>query len=136
MIFVDSTVIIDYLNGIDNWQVEKLDSILGKEVVVIGDFILTEVLQGFKSDSDYQKAKLILNEFPILNILGEEIAIKSADNFHFLRKNGITIRKTIDVIIATFCIENNLELLHNDKDFEPFTSYLKLKTIQKQETNY
>jgi len=130
MIFVDSTVIIDYLNGIDNWQVEKLDSILGKEVVVIGDFILTEVLQGFKSDSDYQKAKLILNEFPILNILGEEIAIKSADNFRFLRKNGITIRKTIDVIIATFCIENNLELLHNDHDFEPFVELLNLKTVK------
>lgn len=130
MIFVDSTVIIDYLNGIDNWQVEKLDSILGKEVVVIGDFILTEVLQGFKSDNDYQKAKLILNEFPILNILGEEIAIKSADNFRFLRKNGITIRKTIDVIIATFCIENNLELLHNDRDFEPFVEFLNLKTVK------
>lgn len=131
MIFVDSTVIIDYLNGIDNWQVEKLDSILGKEVVVIGDFILTEVLQGFKSDSDYKKAKLILNEFPILNILGEEMAIKSADNFRFLRKNGITIRKTIDVIIATFCIENNLELLHNDRDFEPFVEFLNLKTVKK-----
>ncbi len=131
MIFVDSTVIIDYLNGIDNWQVEKLDSILGKEVVVIGDFILTEVLQGFKSDSDYKKAKLILNEFPILNILGEEMAIKSADNFRFLRKNGITIRKTIDVIIATFCIENNLELLHNDRDFEPFVQFLNLKTVKK-----
>jgi predicted nucleic acid-binding protein len=131
MIFVDSTVIIDYLNGIDNWQVEKLDSILGKEVVVIGDFILTEVLQGFKSDNDYKKAKLILNEFPILNILGEEMAIKSADNFRFLRKNGITIRKTIDVIIATFCIENNLELLHNDRDFEPFVEFLNLKTVKK-----
>jgi predicted nucleic acid-binding protein len=131
MIFVDSTVIIDYLNGIDNWQVEKLDSILGKEVVVIGDFILTEVLQGFKSDNDYKKAKLILNEFPILNILGEEMAIKSADNFRFLRKNGITIRKTIDVIIATFCIENNLELLHNDRDFEPFVQFLNLKTVKK-----
>lgn len=131
MIFVDSTVIIDYLNGIDNWQVEKLDSILGKEVVVIDDFILTEVLQGFKSDNDYKKAKLILNEFPILNILGEEMAIKSADNFRFLRKNGITIRKTIDVIIATFCIENNLELLHNDRDFEPFVQFLNLKTIKK-----
>ncbi|MBU0472721.1 MAG: PIN domain nuclease [Bacteroidetes bacterium] len=131
MIFVDSTVIIDYFNGVDNWQVDKLDSILGREVVVIGDFILTEVLQGFKSDSDYQKAKLILNEFPILNILGEEMAIKSADNFRFLRKNGITIRKTIDVIIATFCIENNLELLHNDRDFEPFVELLNLKTVNK-----
>ncbi|PIQ08523.1 MAG: VapC toxin family PIN domain ribonuclease [Ignavibacteriales bacterium CG18_big_fil_WC_8_21_14_2_50_31_20] len=131
MIFVDSTVIIDYFNGIDNWQVDKLDFILGREVVVIGDFILTEVLQGFKSDNDYQKAKLILNEFPILNILGEEMAIKSADNFRFLRKNGITIRKTIDVIIATFCIENNLELLHNDRDFEPFVELLNLKTVNK-----
>lgn len=130
MIFVDSTVIIDYFNGNENWQVNKLDSILGTEVVAIGDFALTEVLQGFKNDSDYKKAKTILKEFPIFNILGEELAIKSADNFRSLRKKGITIRKTIDVIIATFCIENNLELLHNDKDFEPFQKYLNLQSVK------
>jgi predicted nucleic acid-binding protein len=129
MIFIDSTVLIDFFNGIETLQVKRLDFILGKEIVVIGDIILTEVLQGFKNDSDYRKAKSILKEFPILPVLGEDIAIKSVDNFRLLRKKGITIRKTIDVIIATFCIENKLQLLHNDKDFEPFEKYLKLKVV-------
>jgi len=97
MIFLDSTVLIDYFNGVNTLQVNILDSILGKEVVVIGDIVLTEVLQGFRRDSDYRRAKLILKEFPILPVLGEDIAIKSAANFRFLRKKGITIRKTIDV---------------------------------------
>ncbi len=130
MIFVDSTVLIDYFNGTANWQVEKLDLLLGKEIIVLGDYILSEVLQGFKSDSDFQKALIILKEFPCFTICGEEIAIQSARNYRYLRKKGITVRKTIDVIIATFCIKNNLILLHNDKDFEPFVKYLKLKTVE------
>ena len=129
MIFVDSSVLIDYFNGKENWQVEKLDEILGKEIVVIGDYVLVEVLQGFRKDKDYSTAKEILSNFPCLNMLGEEIAIKSADNYRKLRKKGITIRKTIDVIISTFCIENDLELLHNDKDFFPFEKYLGLKSV-------
>ena len=119
MIFVDSSVLIDYFNGIENWQAEKLDELLGKEILVIGDYILTEVLQGFRVDKDYETAKNVLSSFPCLTICGEEIAIKSADNFRTLRKRGITIRKTIDVIIGTFCIETDLTLLHNDKDFLP-----------------
>ena len=129
MIFLDSTVLIDYFNGTTNPKVEKLDLMLGKEIIVLGDYVLLEVLQGFKSDKDFQKALTILKNFPCLTICGEEIAIQSAKNFRYLRKNGITIRKTIDVVIATFCIENNLTLLHNDKDFEPFEKYLKLKTV-------
>lgn len=117
MILVDSSVIIDYFNGKDNWQVEKLDEILGKEIVVIGDYILVEVLQGFQKDKDFETAKNVLSSFPCLNMLGEEIAIKCATNYRTLRKKGITIRKTIDVIISTFCIENDIQLLHNDKIF-------------------
>ncbi len=129
MILVDSSVLIDYFNGTENWQVEKLDEILGKEIVVIGDYILVEVLQGFKNDKDYETAKNILSYFPCFNICGEEIAIKSSNNYRQLRKKGITIRKTIDVIIGTFCIENDLQLLHNDKDFFPLEKYLELKTV-------
>ncbi len=131
MIFLDSSVITDYFNGNNIWQVEKLHSILGKELVVIGDYVLTEVLQGFRSDKNFKEAKILLTEFPIKNILGRDIAIKSADNYRVLRKKGITIRKTIDVIIATFCIENNFSLLHNDKDFAPFEKYLKLNVVSK-----
>jgi len=131
MIFLDSTVLIDYFNGTSNWQVEKLDLLLGKEIVVLGDYVLTEVLQGFKSDKDFQKAYTILKSFPCLSIGGEEIAVQSAKNYRYLRKKGITIRKTIDTLIATFCIENDFPLLHNDRDFDPFVKYLKLKTVEK-----
>ena len=129
MIFLDSSVLIDYFNGRNNWQVEKLDEILGKEIVVVGDYILVEVLQGFRRDKDYETAKSVLASFPCLNMLGEEIAIKSARNYRKLRKKGITVRKTIDVIISTFCIENDLQLLHNDKDFFPFEKYLGLISV-------
>jgi len=131
LIFLDSTVLIDYFNGKDNWQVEKLDAILGKEIVVIGDYVITEVLQGFRDDKEFQKAKTIQNSFPCFNICDKDIAIQSANNFRTLRKKGITVRKTIDAIIATFCIRNNFSLLHNDKDFEPFEKHLKLKAVHK-----
>jgi predicted nucleic acid-binding protein len=129
MIFLDSTVLIDYFNGVDSKQVEALDSLLGKEPLAIGDYVLAEVLQGFRSDKEFRKAKSILLSFPYFDIGGKEIALKSAKNFRFLRKKGITIRKTIDTMIATFCIEHKLTLLHNDKDFEPFEKYLGLKTF-------
>lgn len=131
MIFLDSTVLIDYLNGNNTWQVEVLDSLLGKELVVIGDYVLTEVLQGFRSDKEFQEAKTTLLSFPCYDIGGKEIAIQSAKNYRYLRKKGITVRKTIDVMIATFCIENNFTLLHTDKDFDPFEKHLHLKVYQK-----
>ena len=131
MIFLDSTVLIDYFNGKNNWQVEILDSILGKELVVIGDYVLTEVLQGFRSDKEFQKAKTILLSFPCFDIGGKAIAIQGAKNYRFLRKKGITVRKTIDTLIATFCIQNKLTLLHNDKDFDPFNKYLNLRVYKK-----
>jgi hypothetical protein len=131
MIFLDSTVLIDYFNGKNNWQVEILDSILGRELVVIGDYVLIEVLQGIRSDKEFKEAKTILLSFPCFDIGGREMAIRSANNYRLLRKKGLTVRKTIDVIIATFCVENNLTLLHNDKDFELFEKYLKLKVYKK-----
>ena len=127
MIFLDSTVLIDYFNGRKNWQVDALDAALGKELIVIGDYVLAEVLQGFKDDKDFHKAKTILLSFPCFDIGGKDIAIQSAKNYRLLRRKDLTVRKTIDAMIATFCIENKLQLLHNDKDFEPFEKYLKLK---------
>ena len=102
---------------------------MGNEIIVIGDYILVEVLQGFKSDKDFNTAKNILNSFPCLNLLGEELAVKCAENYRKLRKKGITVRKTIDVIISTFCIENDIQLLHNDKDFFPFEKHLGLQSV-------
>ncbi len=130
MIFLDTTVLIDYFNGISTWQTEKLETMLGHELIVIGDYVLTEILQGFSKDLEFEKALNVLNDFPCYNLCGKDIAIKSAKNFRYLRKKGVTIRKTIDSIIATFCIEHGLKLLHNDRDFEPYVKYLGLITVE------
>ena len=129
MILVDSSVWIDYFSGNSTRQAEKLDNILGVEPVAIGDLILTEVLQGFRLDKDYKQAKELMGAFPVLELLGEDMAIASAEKFRALRKQGITIRKTADVIIASFCIENQLPLLFSDKDFKPFVDHLGLKEV-------
>ena len=129
MILVDSSVWIDYFNGRDTAQTDKLDELLGVELLGIGDIILTEVLQGFRADRDYRTAKQALTSLTVFNMLGLEIAIKSADNFRILRKQGITIRKTNDVIIATFCLENDHSLLFSDKDFIPFVQHLGLNAV-------
>ena len=126
MILVDSSVWIDYFNGHDTPETTQLDSLLGIEPIAIGDIILTEVLQGFRDDKDYETASGLLTSLTIFELLGAKMALKSADNYRQLRKQGITIRKTADVIIASFCIENNLPLLFLDKDFIPFVNHLKL----------
>ena len=126
MILVDSSVWIDYFNGYNTTETTELDLLLGVEPIAIGDIILTEVLQGFRSDKDYQIAYRLLTSLTIYDLLGLRMALKSADNYRQLRKKVITIRKTADVIIASFCIENNLPLLFSDKDFIPFVKHLKL----------
>jgi predicted nucleic acid-binding protein len=126
LIFVDSSVWIDYFNGTDSTETDRLDKLLGNEPIGIGGLVLIEVLQGFKHDRDYHTARELLTSLKIFTLGGQEIAIKSADNFRLLRKKGITVRKTIDVLIATFCIEKKLALLHSDKDFETFHEHLKL----------
>ena len=126
MIMVDSSVWIDYFNGSDTPETIQLDSLRGIKPIAIGDIILTEVLQGFRNDEDYKTAKNLLSSLTILELLGEKMALKSADNYRLLRKQGITIRKTADVIIASFCMENDLPLLFSDKDFIPFVKHLKL----------
>ncbi|MBD2294821.1 PIN domain nuclease [Anabaena sphaerica FACHB-251] len=129
MILVDSSVWIDYFNGRETPETNKLDTLLGVEPLAIGDLILTEVLQGFRSDRDYQTAKELLTSLTIFEMLGVDLALKSVDNYRFLRKRGITIRKTADVNIATFCIESQNPLLFSDKDFLPFVQHLGLLTV-------
>ena len=128
MIFVDSSVWIDYFNGATNTQTDYLDGLLGKEPIALGDLVLIEVLQGFRRDRDYRIAREMLTSLRLFTLGGQDIALQSAHNFRLLRKKGITVRKTIDVLIATFCIANNLPLLHSDKDFEPFHLHLKLRS--------
>ncbi|OAI10600.1 twitching motility protein PilT [Methylomonas lenta] len=129
MILVDSSVWIDYFNGTETLASKKLDGLLGMQPICTGDLILAEVLQGFRQDADYHAAKNLLFSLPIRAMVGQVIALKSADNFRKLRQQGITIRKTIDTLIATYCIENRLILLHSDKDFQPFQQFLGLQTI-------
>lgn len=126
MIVVDSSVWIDYFTGAETPQAEILDNTLGIKPVAIGDLILTEVLQGFRYDKDYKEARKVFEDVAIFDMLGMPMAIKSAENFRALRKKGITVRKTADVIIATFCIEQKLPLLFSDKDFKPFVKHLGL----------
>lgn len=129
MIFVDSSVWIDYFNGRITKQTNILDSLVGDELIIVGDIILTEVLQGFRQDKDFNKARELLDCFIFKEMLGMDIAVESAKNYRILRKKGVTVRKTIDVIIATFCIENDLPLLHSDRDFRAMEEHLALRVI-------
>lgn len=130
MILVHTTVWIDYFNGVQSWQVDALDSFLSEELVLIGDIILAEILQGFDKESDYKKAKEALDPFECMDLGGKKLAIKTADNFRYLRSKGVTIRKTVDMLIGTWCIESKVELLHNDKDFDQIALHLPLKVIR------
>ncbi len=128
MVLVDSSVWIDYFSTDRSTpQTEHLEQLVSTTPIVVGDLILAEVLQGFKSDSDYKTARSLLENFELVNISNTDIAIKSADNYRQLRKKGLTVRKTIDCLIATYCIENNIALLHSDRDFDAFVKNLGLK---------
>ena len=129
MILVDSSVWIDYFNGSTTLQAEKLDQLLGSEPLAIADLILTEVLQGFTGERAFNQARKMLTELTVVELGGQEVAIQAARNFRLLRKRGITIRKTIDTVIATRCIESGYDLLHRDRDFDPFVKHLGLRTV-------
>lgn len=126
MILVDSSVWIDYLRGTRNPQSDRLDSLLGLEPLAIGDLILAEVLQGCDADADFDRVKDLLGSLIVVELGGKDIAIQAAKNFRILRAKGVTIRQTIDTIIATRCIADDLSLLYRDKDFDPFVMHLGL----------
>ena len=127
MVVVDTTVWIDYVRGLDAPHTNALDYELLHNQVITGDLLITEFLQGFHNDKDFESAKEIMDSLIYCDMLGKEIALKSAANFRLLRKSGITIRKTADIIIGTFCIEHELPLLHNDRDFDPMEKHLGLR---------
>ena len=127
MIVVDTSVWIDYVNGVHTAQTDILDKELQERRVVTGDLIMVEFLQGFRDNKQFQTAKMLMNSLEYYDFVGKQIATKTAENFRLLRKKGVTVRKTIDVLIATFCIEHGFELLHNDRDFEPMKEILGLQ---------
>ena len=127
MILVDSSVWIDYFRGAPSAEASHLDTLLGREPVLIGDLILTEVLQGFASDADFKTVRTLLDALDVVPLAGRAICEQAAANFRLLRRKGVSVRKTIDTIIATCCIEKGYALLHNDRDFDAFEKYLGLK---------
>lgn len=129
MILVDSSVWIDYFKGTITPQTETLNNLLLWDLLAIGDLILTEVLQGFDGQKEFDEAKRLLTSLTVVDLAGQDIAIQAAKNFRTLRKLGVTIRKTIDSVIATRCIESGYELLHDDKDFIPFVKHLGLRVV-------
>lgn len=129
MIVVDSSVWIDYFNGTDTRETALLDDILGKQAVVIGDLVMAEVLQGFRDDRELRFAQAVLETLFFRPMVGRANALASIRNYRTLRAAGATVRKTIDMLIATFCIENGHMLLHSDRDFLPMERHLGLRTL-------
>lgn len=129
MLVVDTSVWVDYFNGVANPQTDHLHSVLSTTPILIGDLILAEVLQGFRNDPDFEKARRALGKFMQESMVTPGLAVQSARNYRFLRQKGVTVRKTIDSLIATFCIENDHQLLHNDSDFDGYEEYLELQVI-------
>ena len=127
MWIVDSSVWIDYFAGKVTPQTDLLHAALGWEEIGLGDIILCEVLQGYRRQQDFDTARRALLQFPVYSIGGTELALKSGENFRTLRRRGITVRKTIDCLIATFVIEHGFTLLHTDRDFDPFEMHLGLR---------
>ncbi|MEO8649929.1 MAG: PIN domain nuclease [Acidobacteriota bacterium] len=129
MIFVDSSVWIDYLRGLDTLQTLELDLILGRKRIVIGDLVLTEVLQGCTDQKAFNETSRLLRQASFVTVGGYQVAVEAARNYITLRSKGVTVRKTVDTLIATCCIHSGFELLHNDRDFLPFEEHLGLKCV-------
>lgn len=126
MILVDSSVWIDYFRGVATPESDRLDALLGRELVAVGDLMLAEVLQGFTSGRDFATALVVMSKAEQIEIGGRDVAIQAARNYRNLRARGVTVRKTIDTLIATRCILDGLPLLYSDRDFDPFVRELGL----------
>lgn len=129
MIVVDTSVWIDFFRNLPTAQAEWLDKNLGDPGIGLADLSLCEILQGERTDGSFEEVRRALLEFTMHSTGGIELAVASAVNFRFLRKRGVTIRNSIDCLIATYCIRERHELLHNDRDFDPFEKHLGLKVI-------
>jgi predicted nucleic acid-binding protein len=129
MVLVDTSVWIDYFNGTASRQTDRLDALLGTGAILTGDLILAELLQGFARDSDFRRARTLMDELPYVDLVGRRVALQAAQNYRVLRNRGITVRKTIDVLIATFCVVSDHVLLHADKDFVPLQRHLGLHVL-------
>jgi len=130
MIIADTSVWIDFFRGLDEPHVKRLENALISDRLYIGDLIIAELLQGVKNDKGAKEIRGIISKLTVVNMVNESIAYKSAENYRILRTNGKTVRKTIDMLIATFCIEKGMTLIHNDRDFDPIEEILGLKVLK------
>lgn len=130
MILVDTSVWVDFFNGRTTAETDLLDAVLQREPVLIGDLVLTEVLQGFRRDADYRRARTLLDTLELRVLGGRQIALAAADNYRALRRRGITPRKTIDMLIGTYCLVHDLKLLHADRDFDVLEEAFGLKVAK------
>jgi predicted nucleic acid-binding protein len=129
VILVDSSVWVDYLRGTSTPQADKLDALLGTVPLAVGDLILTEVLQGCGTDKEFNEVRRLLLNLTVVPLGGQDVAIEAARSHRRLRAMGVTVRKTIDTVIATRCVVDKLELLHSDRDFDPFEQHLGLRCV-------
>ena len=129
MIVVDTSVWIDYFNGVPTPQAGLLDALLSERVLAVGDLILAELLQGFTTELDAKRALSLLDPLEFLEMAGRDVAIQSAANYRRLRRRGVTVRKTMDMLIGTYCLMHDHEILHNDRDFDVLAKHLGLKVI-------
>jgi predicted nucleic acid-binding protein len=130
LIVVDSSVWVDFFNGRGTPQTSRLQSLMGEEPLLVGDVILCELLQGARTEAHAKELEKQLRKFQLVPMLDADLAVAAAKNYRQLRGEGITVRKTIDLIIGTFCIVRGHHLLHADRDFEPMEAHLKLKVIK------
>lgn len=122
MLVVDSSVWVDFFNDIRNPSTDHLEHLLkkGEVRIVVPDLILFEVLRGFRHEHDHRQAKRLLETLTIEVVGGRDLVLDAAQHYRILRTQGFTVRSPIDVLVASFCIENDYKLLHRDRDFNAF----------------
>ena len=130
MILVDSSVWVDFLRGTPTRQAERLKQLIGRQPLLVGDLILCEVLQGVPSERQAQRVEAALRAFDLVPLVGEAVALRAAAHFRTLRARGITIRRTMDLLIGSFCILHGHALLHRDRDFDPMAEHLGLRVVE------
>lgn len=130
MILVDSSVWIDFLRDTPTWQTSQLESLLSDGEVLMGDLILLEILQGYSNEKEARRVEARLEPLDTIAIGGRSLVLEAARNYRMLRRKGITVRSTIDTLIATRCISDGLTLLHGDRDFMPFERELGLSIVR------
>ena len=128
MVLIDTSAWVEYINEGDPTICQKVDAALSNEIVVIGDLIYCEVLQGLYNAKQRGEVRDLFLALPQFEMVGFENAERASENYRLLREKGVTIRKTIDVLIGTFCAENDIALIHHDRDFENMKAVVKLKT--------